>query len=70
MRYHDDSRIVDLFGGETFVELKCINGHNKCTFERYMDLTLSFPKDRLKNDIGTFLKNYFKEELIEGVDCE
>lgn len=70
MRYHDNSRVVDIFGGETFVELKCVSGHSKYTFERYMDLTLSFPKDRMQNDIRTFLKNYFKEEFVEGVECE
>ena len=70
MRYHDNSHVIDVFGGETFIELKCTNGHSKFTFERYMDLTLSFPKDRQQNDLKTFLRNYFKEEQVEGVECE
>jgi hypothetical protein len=60
MRYHDDSHIVDVFGGETHIELRCMYGHMRYTFERYMDLSLSFPKERL-NDINSFIKNYFKE---------
>lgn len=61
--------VIDLFAGETHIELKCPYGHIKYTFERYMDLNLAFPKDNT-TDLRGFFRNYFKEEYIEGVECE
>lgn len=70
MKKNDNSDIVNLFGGETHIELRCPQGHSKYSFERFMDLSLHFPeKDKVYN-LREFIKSYFREEIIDGVECE
>lgn len=56
MRQHDNSDIVDLFGGETLTDVQCNKGHSRYTFDRFMDLSLSFPSVDRSYSIGDLLK--------------
>jgi hypothetical protein len=60
MQRRDCSDIVFIFGGETITEIRCNNGHNRYTFDRYMDMTLSFPTVDRCYSITELLKYEFR----------
>lgn len=64
MRNYDNSEVIDYFGGETVTEMKCQQGHTRYTFDRFMDMSLSFPSvDRIYNVCDLLRWNLRPEQL-------
>jgi ubiquitin C-terminal hydrolase len=66
----DCSDIVFMFGGETITDIRCTYGHSRYTFDRFLDLTVSFPNADRGYTLSDLLKYEFRPEILEGVDCE
>ncbi|KAG8276712.1 ubiquitin carboxyl-terminal hydrolase 2-like [Homalodisca vitripennis] len=69
----DNSKIVDIFGGQLRSDLKCtVCGFASTTYEPFWDLSLSIPQSELKNtprsrvQLSQCLDHFTKEETLEG----
>jgi ubiquitin C-terminal hydrolase len=70
MQLHDNSEVIDYFGGETITEVKCQHGHSRYTFDRFMDMSLSFPTlDRIYS-VSDLLRWNLRPEYIENLECD
>lgn len=45
MRKTDDSKIIDIFGGEFYTETRCPSNHSDYFFERFLHISVPIPAD-------------------------
>jgi ubiquitin C-terminal hydrolase len=70
MQKRDCSDIVFIFGGETVSTIRCNYGHKRYTFDRFMDLTVSFPSVDSCYNLSDLLKYEFRPESLDEVECQ
>ena len=71
MKKADNSRVIDIFGGELYTQLRCPNNHSEYLFERF--LNISIPIQDIRPNcyrIQTLIINNFKEETLDGITCD
>ncbi|KAI8590099.1 hypothetical protein BDZ88DRAFT_451420 [Geranomyces variabilis] len=71
-RYYasNDSAIADLFVGQLCSILECQRcRHTSSSYEEFWDLSLPIPETRGTKTIEQCVKEYAKEELLEGYKC-
>lgn len=70
MQKRESSDILYIFGGETITELGCSMGHRHYTFDRFMDLTLSFPSVDRTYNVRDLLLYEMRPEQLNDVECD
>lgn len=70
MQKRESSDILFIFGGETYTQISCAQGHFHYSFDRFMDVTVSFPSVDRTYSITELLLHDMQQEMLTDVDCD